>query len=612
MRVPLLLVPIMLSTVLAYWSGLHGPLILDDYPQLGSFFNDKELGWSTLYNELVSNSGRLGRPIAMLSFIGNYLLNGGNVFAWKLTNLLIHLLSGFFVYLFLDVLRKTVSIRWGKEYRYLAIVGAAIWMLHPLQVSSVLYLVQRMALLSSLFMLIGLWYYARTRLHQIQHGQGGQKLWLAIAVLTLLAVLSKENGALLPLLILAVEFFVFRFQNFNVAGPRAGLANRLVIGLPLLAGFGFLILNFDQLVLAGYAGREFTLIERLLTEQRVLVMYLQQLFWPAPSSMYFFYENYPVSTSITEPISTLWSLVLILALLIVSWLFRKSRPLFAFGVWFYFLSMALESGIFPLELAFEHRNYLPLLGIVIAALDLLGGLVKQANKRLIVAIAIMVSLAVLTNARAEVWSSKTSFYNHVYQLNPLSPRINSVLAEELTNQGKYTLAISLLEKVDDNGALLQKLYIRCKRGDNLAGLNYAELAGEMHPPVDDYAVTGLIEIANQGLDDVCPISYSGYEYFLGKVLKLNFKSNDDKDKLRLYQAHYLWKQGKESAAFALLEQIAHGANNPIPLFLATEWSLDINKKQQAIGYYKQAVNLANQSFKDYSAYKNDLGKRLNL
>lgn len=602
---------ILVLSVLIYKPGLDGPLLLDDYPRLGGLLVDRQLGIDELSEQMAENPATLKRPISILSFVGNHLYNGNNLFAWKLTNLLLHLICGVVIFCFLKIIEKILSLISGINCSYLALVVTTVWLLHPIQVSTTLYLVQRMAQLSAVFVGLGLCSYAIGRLRQIRGQPGKLYLWLSVLLFLPLAIFSKENGIILLPLILVTEISLFRFG----ASPllRTELNRFLVTGilLPIAIGAALLIGLFDTLVIQGYQGRTFSLGERLLTELRVVCMYIGQILWPAPSSMSFFYENYPVSESLFKPVTTALSLIIILVMLVFSWLARHRMPLLTFGILFYFVSISIESSIFPLELAFEHRNYLGLLGISVAGYSLVTHIVSKSVIRYILYVLVVALLVTATASRAGIWSSKTSLYNYYYRINPDSPRIVSMIAEELTKQERYDQALRLLAGVSANGARLQSFYIRCLRGDNLQDIDYQGLAEKVTSPIDNYAITGIIEIANLGLDEQCNMSQAGYERFLSEVLSRTYRGDDNKFKIEMYHAHYLWQLGKKDEAFALLEAIATGEySSPVPLFLAAEWALETGNTALAADYLNRAEQLAEGEYKDYSDYSDSIRDRL--
>ena len=110
--------------------------------------------------------------------------------------------------------------------------------------------------------------------------------------------------------------------------------------------------------LGGYQKRVFTLEQRLLTEPRVIWFYLSLLFYPIPSRLSLVHD-FAISQSLLEPVTTLISVLAIVALLLGATVYARRWPLIAFCVIFFFLNHLIESTILPLELVFEHRNYIP-------------------------------------------------------------------------------------------------------------------------------------------------------------------------------------------------------------------------------------------------------------
>lgn len=597
--------------VMIYAPGLNGPLLLDDYPKLGIFFDNPDLSDDQLHAHIASNSAALKRPVSMLSFIGNYIYSGDNLFAWKLTNLLIHLFCGFVWYCFLKIVERILVIRSGINCKYLALIVTTVWLLHPLQVSTILYLVQRMAQLSALFIALGLLSYAYGRLKEIQGLSGRVYIWSSVILFFPLAILSKENGALLLPLVLVAEIFLFKFAASPLRRNEVNVFLTSGVLLPMAVGVIILMVYFDSLILAGYEGRSFTLGERLLTELRVICMYMGQAIFPLPSSMQFFYENLVVSESLLRPISTLASLVIILMLLASAWVARIKSPLFSFGIFFYFVSHLIESTIFPLEPAFEHRNYIGLLGLSVAGYAVLIKVFSKRSLRFSAYLIMVIVLSMTSATRAATWSSKTSFYNYYYKLNPESHRVVSIMAEELTNQTRYDHALYLLTGVNASGARMQSLYIKCMRGDDLSQINYKKLAASIASPLNNYTVTGVLELSNLGLDGKCKIDFEGYETFLSEISTRKYRDKDDKLKVEIYKAHYLWQQHKREAAFDFLESLKeNSSNSPIPLYLAAEWALDVEDKIAAKKYLKQANRIAEKSFNDFSGYKDNIARRI--
>lgn len=307
-------------------------------------------------------TGGAGRPVSLASFVLQYGNWPRNVAAFKYVNVLLHLLNGCLLFwLWLQVGRLG-----GVETRrnlLIGLIATSVWLLHPLLVSTTLYVVQRMTQLSALFTLAGLLFYLHGReCHRAGAWRSGY-LWtsLGIGLFGLLATLSKENGILICLLVLALEATLLRGFPSS-AGWRAWKLVFLYGPLTLLV----LVVTwrFDSMVLGPYAIRDFTLFERLMTQARILVEYLGLTIAPVPSALGLYHDDYTVSRGLFTPTATFWSGLLIIGLVVLAFATRHRAPILSFGLFWFFIGHLLESTIFPLELYFEHRNYLPMAGLV--------------------------------------------------------------------------------------------------------------------------------------------------------------------------------------------------------------------------------------------------------
>lgn len=369
-RCPNLAVALCIAFVLTavYWAGLSGGFFFDDSPNLlvAPGVRLDELSWNTLQHAWTSGTaGPLGRPVAMLSFALNYYFAGFNPFAFKLTNLLVHALCGVMVYAVTLHLVREIPTSPQEDYlaSRCAAVVAAFWLLHPIQVLAVLYVVQRMTSLSALFLLAAFYLHIRAR-----SGQG----WRAHAalagswlVLWPLSLLSKETGALFPFFVLAWEILVRWYS-----ARRLDLFARSFIAIAVVfagATAVYLLNSASGWLWGGYAMRDFTLIERVFTEGRIVWFYIGLMVFPRPSAFGLYHDDLAVSTSLWSPWTTFPALLGLAAVVVAIFLVRKRAPLVAFGLAWFLIGHALESTVLPLEIAHEHRNYLPYFGIVLAA-----------------------------------------------------------------------------------------------------------------------------------------------------------------------------------------------------------------------------------------------------
>lgn len=444
----LCLYAILLAVALIYWQGLRGPWLMDDMGNLGvlSMLDSPEVHWQDILT--ANRSGLLGRPVSMLSFIIDYQASGLSPGQFKYTNLLLHLLCTCLIFwLALEIGRNLDD---GRMPIAAALLAAAFWAFSPLLVSTVLYAVQRMAQLSCLFTLAGLIAYARGRRICATRKWEGRLLMLSSLVPWLpLAALSKENGILLPSLLLCVEFFIFRFRTDPDTRRWLFGYFAIICAVPTLAAVAWLAFH-PQMVLAGYGLRDFTLGQRLLTEPRVLADYVQQFLLPHGGRMGLYQDDFPISKGFLDPPSTLLKL-LALSVSIVA-CFRAvsaaARAL-AFGWMFFLIGHLLESTIFSLEIYFEHRNYLPSVGLVtgiVLALDL--GLQTSASRRnLLLASALMTTItAVASYQRISTWSDYDLLLESALEHHPNSSRLLSDVAVRRAQHGDLIPALKALAR----------------------------------------------------------------------------------------------------------------------------------------------------------------------
>ncbi len=295
--------------VLAYGPGLNGPQVFDDFVNLPALTMTTGSWQEWLEKSFSNHSGLLRRPLANFTFLVNDWLSelpvAQQTLPYKVTNLLIHLLNGLLVYLV--VVRLTMLLitaeQGRKDARLAAVTVAGLWLLHPLQVSSVLYLVQRMAELAVTFDLLAVLLYLHFRADTSARSIGrGVLRAIPILILTLLAGLSKENGLLLPLYLVAIEMVIATRSDQGSRGPGLRAFRLMTIVLPLTVGIGALAIYFPQL-LTNYDIRPFSMAERLLTEQMVLLDYWRLILLPDLSQMNLLHDNYPVAREISLSIA---------------------------------------------------------------------------------------------------------------------------------------------------------------------------------------------------------------------------------------------------------------------------------------------------------------------
>lgn len=431
------------ATWLAYMKGLTGGWLLDDY---GNIVDNAALAmhpfsWAALWNAMWSfHAGPLGRPISLATFALQRHFAGLDPYAFKALNLGLHLVTTVLLIGFTRSLLRAWRARHAPQIAlewidWTALAIGAAWALHPVNLTAVLYAVQRETILGALFSLAGLWAYVELRQRLATTWATAVLLAAVLGLFGFLAAFSKETGALLPLLTLLLEFTVLGFRDRDGEYRRKlWVLYVCVLLLPGIAGLWWTLPGIVSQ--SAYVTRSFTLAGRVLTETRVVVFYLGLILAPRLSAMTLYHDDIAISSGVLAPPTTLLSILLIGALLIAGWMLRKRSPLVSLGILWFFAAQALESTIWPLEIAYEHRLYLADWGIIlaVAALTLLAA--RSLRMRRLVAIAAILAVAALglaTAKRAWDWRSNLSLARTEAHNHPNSPRSTYLLSRIYTN-----------------------------------------------------------------------------------------------------------------------------------------------------------------------------------
>jgi len=395
-----LILTVLTIACVAYYPSLSGPLILDD---LGSVLPSKisELSFAELYRVATSDqSGIFGRSIPVISFALNLHFWPDSVYALKVTNLVIHLFNSILVLLLArSVLQIAIPKATEKEINLISIACAAVWVIHPLQVSTTMYVVQRMAMLATTFTIIALLSYIRIRK---SHSLPAFKLSIAslnVMFFTILACLCKENGVLVFLYILVLEIFLFRFQ-YRESQTKSQLITlwSICCFIPLMMGCLLFFHLYDRLMIT-YVSRNFDLYERLITEPGVIMMYVKMILLPNPNEMQFYYDAYPVVTSLNR--------------------------------------------------GFEHRNYFSIFCLVVPIVWVLTSVSKEIRRTYLAVIplvSVFLILAVQTHSRSIEWSDPVTLKLFTLSADPKSVRARSSLVVDYYERNNPEKAIELLRE----------------------------------------------------------------------------------------------------------------------------------------------------------------------
>jgi len=440
----LFLLSLALLVILIYANTLGSPFIFDSRNNIESnpHIRISKITLNDL-TEAAFKSPAKQRPLSNISFALNYYLHGYNVVGFHVVNILIHISTGFLLYLFVKSTFRTPALRsrYGN-YLWISFFTAAVWMVHPLQTQSVSYIVQRMNSLAAMFYILSILLYARFRLSRQQRN----KWWLFSGCILsgVLALASKQIAATLPVFIIAYEWYFFRDLDLK------WLKNHILLltGCLLLAAvIALALLGSNPLdgILEGYKGRDFTLTQRLLTESRVVIFYLSQLLWPHPSRLNLDHD-FALSNSLLDPMTTFFSIFTIAALIGLAVVTAKKQRLLSFCIVWFFGNLVIESSILPLEIIFEHRVYLPSMMFSLIVILFVYRWVKPTWMQAVLLCAMVTVGAVWTYERNTVYSDRIAFWQDCVDKSPRKARPYNNLGVALADQGYQDEAIKKYRK----------------------------------------------------------------------------------------------------------------------------------------------------------------------
>lgn len=440
------LIALLLCAGVVFWPGQTGTFHLDDYPNLAILsYVPPSLSWGEALGHGLSQLSGATRLLPQLSFVLQADAWPGKPEAFISVNILLHLANGLLVFF---LARKLALLAGLRSAVWTGFLTSAVWLLSPLQVAAVLYVVQRINQMAALFIFAGALCYLHGRTQIVMHGKSAIVWMMAgIGICGGLAVLSKENGALLPLLLLTAE------MSLLPALPSTSLARwsrRVFLFLPILTLVTVLVSRMPS-ILAGYAKRDFGLADRLLTEPGILFDYMQRFLLPRGTGLGLFHDDYPVVIWPADFSAWLPGLLL-LALLIGAVVLRRRWPLPAFAILWFLAGHALESTFIPLELYFEHRNYVPLFGPAFALATWgVAGIHRSVRVVRMFTVVLMAGwLAVsagVTYSQTSLWGHPPSLFKVWLHDHPDSPRANGTVAVFLARQGAATPAETWLKRL---------------------------------------------------------------------------------------------------------------------------------------------------------------------
>ena len=478
---------------LAYSNTLHVPFLFDDIPNIADNPLIKTSDTVIHPSKLCSRNSMLPeqkyfcdllrmRYIGYLTFALNYKMHNLNEVGYHVVNLLIHILNGILVYfLVMQTLRTPVMKKSEMTHAGLIpLFSALLFVLHPIQTQSVTYIVQRFTSLATTFYLLSLLMYIMWRLSDkksIRHFI----VYLLSIISAILAMKTKEIAFTLPVIIVLYEFLFFEGnKKIRIASLVPFILTLLIIpagALALVPQQNGLINDINE------STKLMTVMSRwdyLYTQFRVIITYLRLIIFPANQNIDY---DYPLYTSFFDGEVLASFLALLILFICAIYLLYRSKQgnyvlrLISFGILWFFITISVESSLIPIaDVIFEHRVYLPSVGlfvaIVVSIVSLVDGYVRRKSATVFLAALIClisISLAGASFARNRVWRDEITMWSDVVIKSPMKARAHNNLGFAFEKRGLYNKALEHLSRAIDLNLSFDDAYynrgnVYCKIG----------------------------------------------------------------------------------------------------------------------------------------------------
>jgi len=403
-----------LAVLAAYLPSFKVPFHFDDLESIinNAYIRIASLAPSGLFSAAVQDFGHL-RPLSNLTFALNYYFNVLDPFGYHLVNFVLHVVSGFCVFFLLERIFFRRSGDLGLA-RLMAFLSALLWLVHPVNLQAVSYIIQRHSSMAGCFSLLALLFY--------DLGRSAKRMvyYLLAGLFMLGAMLSKETSFVMPVVVFIYDLWFFR--EFEPGWLKKSW-NWL---LGLVVFYALLALVVSLVVLRGeiagkislyYSELNFTALERAYTEGRVLLEYVGLIYFPTDSRLSLDHQV-RVSSSLMDPVSTVPAYLVIFSLMVFALVRARKYPLLSFSILWYFSQLGIEALPLPIDLMNEHRLYLASIPLLAAVPWMLG--LRLKNWKLGVALTLLLGLffGIFSYERNLVWQTPVKLWRDTIMKSP--------------------------------------------------------------------------------------------------------------------------------------------------------------------------------------------------
>jgi tetratricopeptide (TPR) repeat protein len=353
-------IALLLLLLVTYGNSSKGVWVFDDEPNIveNKYVHLKTLDWENIQKTFYGiDQKKISRPVAYFTFGINYYFGQLNPFGYHIVNILIHYCASIFLFLFIY---RTLNLprlkeEYGSSSYAIALLATFFWAASPVNVTALTYIVQRMASMAGMFYIMSMYFYLAGRINE--HFLKKISFFVLCGISAALAVGSKENAVMLPISLYLYDLLLIQgitSENINRNFKYFLFPVIIVASLAVI----FFVDVSSLLRLGDYVIRPFSMWERVLTETRVVVLYISLLLYPV-SSRLMLSHDFIISRSLFDPWTTMAAILFITGCLGLAIAIARKKPLISFCILFFFLNHVIESSFIPLELVFEHTNYTP-------------------------------------------------------------------------------------------------------------------------------------------------------------------------------------------------------------------------------------------------------------
>jgi tetratricopeptide (TPR) repeat protein len=580
------IIGILIIGYIAYSNTLKVPFYFDDYD---SIVDNPLIKNIDNYLKIPAFANFNDRFISYLTIALNYHFHQFEVFGYHMVNIVIHLINTLLVIL-LSIFTLSTPVMKDKfdinNRRVFSLFVGLIFIVHPIQIQAVTYIIQRMSSLSALFYLLTLLLYVKGRMVTLDTDKRSIKkiffasfFFITSLIGLILGIWSKQTVASFPLAVVIYEIIFLREKNNKI---------NLKIILSVLFFYALLVAYYVINYGLPIETDEISRSEYLFTQLEVMVIYIRYLFLP-------FGQNIDHDHQIVNSLfnfSTLASFFFLIALLGIAIMFIKRVPIVSFSIFWFFLSLSIESSIIPIrDLMVEHRLYLPVFGFALSVVFLLHEYIKNIKYRYLIFSLIALSLSISTYMRNNLWNNPVEMWSDAIKKSPDKVRPYFARGSVFLHSGQFDNCILDMQKV----IMIDKYYFKAydnigfayqEKKDFQRALKYHNEALRINPNFASaynnrgvcYLYMGNWDLASQDFQKAISLNqyYTdaffnlGYIYFykkeyqnsidnLNKALYLNPSYNEI---YSLLAANYIYLQKNELAKNTIAFMKLSGINIP--------------------------------------------------